>query len=338
MKRSSFASFLTAAVLAIGTVPALAQESRPSNSPGEQAGSRPSNGSGGSGTAVSRPSGGGGGGSSSGGGSSAGSSSSGSSGMSTPSNGGGSSIEFRESRPRAPERRAGDYAVPRGGNDSFNGGRSSVGRAPSPASSTSSVAGVDASSDQRRAVPAYSRPRDGRAVIGQAVERPVSPDGGLGNPINIVYYPYPYYPYYDSYYGYPGRYGYGYGWGPWYGGYGFGLGYFYDPFGYYGYYSPYNDDYGYSSGSGSGRYSYSYGRETGQLRLKVNPKHGQVYVDGYFAGEVDNFDGTFQRLAIEAGSHKVEIRAEGFETASFDVMITPGETVTYKGELKKAIR
>ena len=322
MKRSTFTSFLAAAALVAGTVPALAQ-SRPSGSSGSQAGSRPSGGSEGSGTAVSRPSGGGGGGSSAGGGSSSSagsSSSSGSSGTSTPSNG-GSSMGYAGSRPSAPERRGGDYAMPRGTNEGSYSGRSAASR-PS--------AGVDASSDQRRAVPAYSRPRDGRPVVGQAVERGSLPGGGTNNPPTIVYYPYSYY---DSYYGYSGRYGYGYS--PWYGGYGFGLGYFYDPFGYYGYYSPYNDDYGYSSGYGSGRYSYGYGRPTGQLRLKVNPRHGQVYVDGYFAGEVDSFDGAFQRLAVEAGAHKVEIRAEGFETVTFDVMITPGETVTYKGELKQ---
>ena len=228
---------------------------------------------------------------------------------------------FAGSRPSAPERRGGDYAMPRGGNDGSYAGRSSATRSSSP--------GVDAASDQRRAVPAYSRPRDGRPVTGEAVVRPTVPGGGIPNPPAIIYYPYPYY---DPYYG--GGYGYGYGYGPWYAGYGFGLGYFYDPFGYYGYYSPYND-YGYSSGYGSGRYNYDQGRPTGQLRLKVNPKHGQVYVDGYFAGEVDSFDGTFQRLSIEAGAHKVEIRAEGYETVTFDVMVTPGETVTYKGELKQ---
>ena len=234
------------------------------------------------------------------------------------------------SRPSAPERRAGSYAVPRGGNEGSFVGRPGAGRASS-SSPTSAIAGVDSNSEQRRAVPAYSRPRDGRPVTGQAVERSTYPGGGGGYPIygNPGYgypgYGYPYYPY-DPFYGY--------GYGPWYGGYVFGLGYFYDPFGYYGYYSPYNDDYGYSSGSGSGRYSYDYGRPVGQLRLKVNPKQGQVYVDGYFAGEVDSFDGMFQRLSIEAGAHKVEIRAEGYETVTFDVMVTPGETVTYKGELK----
>ena len=111
---------------------------------------------------------------------------------------------------------------------------------------------------------------------------------------------------------------------------------FYDPFG-YSYYSPYDSGYGYSHyGYGRSRYE-GYGQTgpVGQLRLKVKPAEGQVYVDGYYVGEVDSFDGVMQRLSIEAGAHRVEIRATGYETVSFDVMVAPGETVTYKGEMKR---
>ena len=67
----------------------------------------------------------------------------------------------------------------------------------------------------------------------------------------------------------------------------------------------------------------------------MKPNNAQVFIDGYYVGLVDSFDGAFQRLGIEAGAHKVEIRAEGYETAQLDVMVTPGETVTYKGDLKR---
>jgi hypothetical protein len=50
---------------------------------------------------------------------------------------------------------------------------------------------------------------------------------------------------------------------------------------------------------------------------------------------VDSFDGAFQDLDLEAGTHKVEVRAEGYETITFEVRITPRETVTYKGEMKR---
>jgi len=246
---------------------------------------------------------------------------------------------------RAPERRADsrDRAAQRGEAN----GRAAAGQGGAYASTLSGNGG----GVERRAVPAYSRPRDGRQPVGTAAERvgpPPDHNGSNGSYYNPYYYsPYYYgYPYgFSGYYsyGYPYGYGYGYpygayGYGPWMPGYGFGLGYFYDPFMFSGGYSPY-DAYG-SGGYGSGGYGQGYSERysrsgpTGQLRLKVKPEHGQVYVDGYYVGEVDSFDGTFQRLPIEAGSHRVEIRAAGYQTVVFDVMVAAGETVTYKGELK----
>lgn len=220
--------------------------------------------------------------------------------------------------PRAPERRSQDRAVSRG-----EQGRPSTGSRTSGATAS----GPNNATDQRRAVPVYSRPSGGRPPVGVAVGREFPPiRGGNGNF---------YYPYYDPFYGYGygSRYSY---YGPWFAGYGFGLGYFYDPWG-YSYYSPYDSRYGYGYGGyGSSRYE-RYGRTgpVGQLRLKVKPHEGQVYVDGYYVGEVDSFDGLLQRLSIDAGAHRVEIRAEGYEPVSFDVMVAPGETVTYKGEMKR---
>jgi PEGA domain len=189
--------------------------------------------------------------------------------------------------------------------------------------------GRDSQGRQRSAVPAYSRPREGRTPIGTPVDRGqgVRPGGGIG--IDLPWWSY------GSYYGYPyGSYGYynRYGWYP---GYGFGLGYFYDPFwsGYGGYGYPYGG-YGGYGGGGAGYYS-SRGYDTGSLRLKVEPRDAKVYVDGYFVGVVDSFDGVFQKLAVEAGTHRVEIRADGFEPAQFEIMVTPGETITYKGQLKR---
>jgi hypothetical protein len=66
----------------------------------------------------------------------------------------------------------------------------------------------------------------------------------------------------------------------------------------------------------------------------VKPRDAQVYVDGYFSGTVDQYDGVFQRLTLKAGGHRIEIRAPGYQTLSFEVMIAPSETVTYNGDLK----
>ncbi len=66
-------------------------------------------------------------------------------------------------------------------------------------------------------------------------------------------------------------------------------------------------------------YAYSYGSpwrssgyDLGNVRLKIRPRDAQVFVDGHYAGLVDDFDGTFQSLRLEAGGHKIEIRMPGF--------------------------
>jgi hypothetical protein len=181
---------------------------------------------------------------------------------------------------------------------------------------------------QRQPVPEYSRPRDGRTPVGTPVERTNQTGIRILNG-NSGYY-------YDPYYSFGYRGSYYSRYNGWYPGYGFGLGYFYDPFmtGF--------GDYGYGSygggyyGGGGGGYYRSRGYDTGSLRLKVAPRDGKVYVDGYFVGVVDSFDGAFQKLAVEAGTHRIEIRADGFEPAQFEIMVTPGETITYKGELKRS--
>jgi hypothetical protein len=74
----------------------------------------------------------------------------------------------------------------------------------------------------------------------------------------------------------------------------------------------------------------------GRLRLKVKPEHAEVFVDGYFVGLVDQFDGVFQRLHIEPGPHRVEFRADsyGYEPLTYDVLIQPDRKITYTGALK----
>jgi hypothetical protein len=179
-----------------------------------------------------------------------------------------------------------------------------------------------------REVPTWSRPRGDRPATGTAVDRTVP----VRDPNNGGFYN-GYYGYYNPYYGY----GYPvYGYNGYYIPYGFGMGYgLYSGFGWSPYYGdPFGDPYGY--GGGGGAYSSSYGRgEQGNLKLKVKPRSAKVYVDGYFVGYVDQFDGAFQKLALNTGRHKVEVKADGFETAEFDVLINPEQTVTFQGELKR---
>jgi hypothetical protein len=82
-----------------------------------------------------------------------------------------------------------------------------------------------------------------------------------------------------------------------------------------------------------GYYGGGYAYELGKLRLQVQPREAEVYIDGYYAGIVDDFDGRLQGLQLESGNYAVEIGLPGFAPLQFDVHVQPGRTTTYRGEL-----
>jgi hypothetical protein len=146
-------------------------------------------------------------------------------------------------------------------------------------------------------VPSYSRPRQGRPVVGAAVERP---EGGY----------------------YPPDWDWGHHWGyyPW----GVGLwSYYYDPFWDWG-----SDYVGYYGGTAY------VATNVGHVKIKVKPNDAQVYIDGYFVGVVDEFDGLFQRLSLPEGPHRIEVRTAGFATLTFDVRVLVNRTLTVRGEMQ----
>lgn len=128
----------------------------------------------------------------------------------------------------------------------------------------------------------------------------------------------PYYPVYYSPF-FAGWYGsgwYGYGWPGWYG-YGYGRPGWY-PYGFYGQHYPY-------------RYRYD---DTGSARIEVKPREAQVFVDGYFVGTVDDFDGWLQRLHVPYGEHEIQIYMPGYRTLREKVLFRPGATIKINGTLE----
>jgi hypothetical protein len=106
------------------------------------------------------------------------------------------------------------------------------------------------------------------------------------------------------------------------------------------YYDPwwggYNWGYpGYGYGYGAGGYAPGPGYETGAVRLKIKPREAQVFVDGYYAGVVDEFDGAFQRLRLEEGPHTIQVRLDDHEPLEFKVYVVYDRTTTLRGELQR---
>src|SRR5678816_2017038 len=123
--------------------------------------------------------------------------------------------------------------------------------------------------------------------IRDSPSRPVGHGGVYGGP-------YVYRPYYANPYWYGGFYG-GFYTYPFY----FGVGFPCCGYAPYAYGYPYYPYWGYP-------YDIS-----ASLRLKVNPRDAEVFVDGYYAGTVDDFDGTFQRLHVGPGEHDLELFMPG---------------------------
>ncbi len=102
---------------------------------------------------------------------------------------------------------------------------------------------------------------------------------------------------------------------------------FYDPL-WYGY--PYGYGYGYPD------WPYDYWSNiTGNLKTEITPKQTEGYVDGYYAGVADDFDGVFQHLQTSPGGHAVTLRLEGYRSITRNVYVRPDSTYKLKETMEK---
>jgi PEGA domain len=108
---------------------------------------------------------------------------------------------------------------------------------------------------------------------------------------------YPYYPYYEPYPSYP----------------------FYRSYPSYPYYPPDRDV----------SNAYAYGPNA-WLQLSGVPRNAEVFIDGFYAGTVDDFDGSYEgrALRVEPGNHTVEVFLPGYRTLTQKIHLQPDRTFT----------
>jgi hypothetical protein len=114
-------------------------------------------------------------------------------------------------------------------------------------------------------------------------------------------------------------------------------GYYYPPYaafdGGWGWGYPYH---GYPYGYGySYRGAYGYVASVrAEIRLDVVPLTAQVFIDGYVAGTVDEFNGVFQRLRLSPGTHQITLYLDGYRTVTQNVRLAPqsDQKIFYKLE------
>ena len=180
-------------------------------------------------------------------------------------------------------------------------------------------------------------------VVGRAVPRRdgVSPRGNDAPRYDSRYQP-RYDSRYESHYYAPRYYSPGYGSRSYYRPYtfrprfsiGFGI--------FSGYPVPYSYSYGYpievyGYGAPRERVTISPGSNYyyGGVALEITPNDADVYVDGEYAGRVQDFDGTEQPLTLSSGTHQIEVQAQGYEPMRIDVQIQAGQVIPYRGDLRR---
>ncbi len=73
-------------------------------------------------------------------------------------------------------------------------------------------------------------------------------------------------------------------------------------------------------------YGFRYAEPDASVRLEVTPREAQVFVDGYYAGVVDDFDGVFQRLHVPPGEHEITLYLDGYRTVHQTVYLSADAT------------
>jgi len=105
--------------------------------------------------------------------------------------------------------------------------------------------------------------------------------------------------------------------------------FFYSPFWYDPWYAPYQ------WGGWYPPYRGAYLRPEASVKLDVKPKEAEVYVDGFYAGIVDDFDGAFQRLHVAPGQHEIELYLDGYRAVKQRIYLTADNTFKVKYAMEK---
>ena len=69
--------------------------------------------------------------------------------------------------------------------------------------------------------------------------------------------------------------------------------------------------------------SFAFYDNESSLQLQVTPRETEVFIDGYFAGIADNFDGRFQRLHVQPGEHELTLYLQGHRKVTQQILVRP---------------
>ncbi len=71
------------------------------------------------------------------------------------------------------------------------------------------------------------------------------------------------------------------------------------------------------------------------VKFDVKPKQAQVYVDGFYAGIVDDYNDWYERLYTAPGGHEITLFLEGYRTHTQRAYLAPDHTFKVKFQMEK---
>jgi|HubBroStandDraft_1064217.scaffolds.fasta_scaffold422039_1 PEGA domain len=72
---------------------------------------------------------------------------------------------------------------------------------------------------------------------------------------------------------------------------------------------------------------------TGEIKLEVTPERAAVFVDGHFAGTVNQFRGAGRAMLVAPGNHHIKIALVGYQPFETDVTLLAKQKITVKTDL-----
>ena len=81
--------------------------------------------------------------------------------------------------------------------------------------------------------------------------------------------------------------------------------------------------------------SFQYPAVYSEIKLRVMPNRGAVFVDDRFVGHVHEFGGVGRKMQVSPGKHRIKIALPGYQTFETEVNLLPKQRFTIKTELVK---
>jgi hypothetical protein len=73
----------------------------------------------------------------------------------------------------------------------------------------------------------------------------------------------------------------------------------------------------------------------GGVSFDITPDTAEIFVDGSFVGTVGQFTPSTRPLDLATGHHRIEIRASGYRTLTFDEDIVAGQVLPFQGAMER---